>query len=139
MALDIRHSRKLSKIISVKLLLQFYNFLNRKWYFDRVYNQLIGQQSLNISYNFSYKSLDRGIIEKLGPSGIISSIRYTINHLNNLQSGQIYHYLFLFLIFSVIFLFITICFNNMFLSLNIVVFLFLLNSLIFSDIDSKSI
>ena len=135
-SINLEHFYEVKKTKTFKV---FYNFLNRKWYFDRVYNQLIGQQSLNISYNFSYKSLDRGIIEKLGPSGIISSIRYTINHLNNLQSGQIYHYLFLFLIFSVIFLFITICFNNMFLSLNIVVFLFLLNSLIFSDIDSKSI
>ena len=135
-SINLEHFYEVKK---TKIFKVFYNFLNRKWYFDRVYNQLIGQQSLNISYNFSYKSLDRGIIEKLGPSGIISSIRYTINHLNNLQSGQIYHYLFLFLIFSVIFLFITICFNNMFLSLNIVVFLFLLNSLIFSDSDSKSI
>ncbi len=135
-SINLEHFYEVKK---TKIFKVFYNFLNRKWYFDRVYNQLIGQQSLNISYNFSYKSLDRGIIEKLGPSGIISSIRYTINHLNNLQSGQIYHYLFLFLIFSVIFLFITICFNNIFLSLNIVVFLFLLNSLIFSDSDSKSI
>ena len=59
-----------------------YNFLNRKWYFDRVYNQLIGQQSLNISYNFSYKSLDRGIIEKLGPSGIVTSVKYFIKQFN---------------------------------------------------------
>jgi len=101
---------------------KFYNFLNRKWYFDRVYNEFIGQKSLNISYDFAYKSVDRGIIEKLGPSGIVNTIKYTVNHLNNLQSGQIYHYLFLMLISTVILIFFTVCFNNLLLSLNIVVF-----------------
>jgi len=104
---------------------KFYNFLNRKWYFDRVYNEFIGQKSLNISYDFAYKSVDRGIIEKLGPSGIVNTIKYTVNHLNNLQSGQIYHYLFLMLISTVILIFFTVCFNNLLLSLNIVVFLFI--------------
>ena len=108
----------------------FYNFLNRKWYFDRVYNEFIGQQALNISYNFSYKSVDRGIIEKLGPSGIVSSIKYTVNHMNSLQSGQVYHYLFLFFIFSVAILFLSVCFNNLFLSLNVIFFLFLFNCII---------
>ena len=101
-----------------------YNFLNRKWYFDRVYNQLIGQRSSNISYNFSYKSIDRGIIEKLGPSGIVTTIKYLINNFNNLQSGQIYHYLFLFLFFTIFFIFFSI-FSSNFLSLfNSIFFLF---------------
>ena len=70
-SINLEHFYEVKKTKTFKV---FYNFLNRKWYFDRVYNQLIGQQSLNISYNFSYKSLDRGIIEKLGPSGIVNTI-----------------------------------------------------------------
>ena len=107
-----------------------YNFLNRKWYFDRVYNQLIGQQSLNISYNFSYKSLDRGIIEKLGPSGIVTSVKYFIKQFNSLQSGQIYHYLFLFLFFTMVCAFFSIYFNNLLPFLNSILFLFFFSFLI---------
>jgi len=107
-----------------------YNFLNRKWYFDRVYNEFIGQKSLNISYQFAYKDVDRGLIEKLGPSGIVNSIRFVFVKINGLQSGHIYHYLFLFFVFSIILLFLSVCFNNFFLSLNIIFFLFLFNCLI---------
>ena len=100
-----------------------YNFLKRKWYFDRVYNEFIGQNALNISYYFAYKDVDRGIIEKVGPSGIVQGIRYTVNRINGLQSGQIYHYLFLILFSTVLFVFISICFSNILVSLNVILFL----------------
>jgi len=100
-----------------------YNFLNRKWYFDRLYNEFIGQNSLNLSYHFSYKHLDRGIIEKLGPSGIVSSINYTIEQLINLQSGHIYHYLFLFLFSTFFLIFIVLNISHFYLSINILIFL----------------
>ena len=83
---------QIKKTSSFKVI---YNFLNRKWYFDRVYNEFIGQNALNISYHFAYKDVDRGLIEKVGPSGIVHAVRYTFNKINALQSGQIYHYLFL--------------------------------------------
>ena len=104
----------------------FYNFLNRKWYFDRIYNEFIGQNALNISYHYSYKDIDRGIIEKLGPSGIVSSVKHTFNTINVLQSGLIYHYLFLFLISTVFLIFISIFFANILLQLNLLIFLSLM-------------
>jgi len=102
-----------------------YNFLNRKWYFDRIYNQLIGQNALNISYHYSYKDIDRGIIEILGPSGIVKSVQSTYNSLSLLQSGFVYHYLFLFLISVLFLVFLSISFSNLWLSLNMMFFLFL--------------
>jgi NADH-ubiquinone oxidoreductase chain 5 len=109
---------------------KIYNFLNRKWYFDRVYNEIIGQKSLNISYHFSYKHLDRGIIEKLGPSGIVNTINQTISQLTMLQSGHIYHYLFLFLFFTLFFIFFVLCFSTVFSSFNIYLFLFFFSFMI---------
>ena len=100
-----------------------YNFLNRKWYFDRVYNEFIGQNALNISYHFAYKDMDRGLIEKVGPSGIVHSVRYTFNKINALQSGQIYHYLFLLFFFTVLLVFISVCFSNILMSFNVILFL----------------
>jgi NADH:ubiquinone oxidoreductase subunit 5 (subunit L)/multisubunit Na+/H+ antiporter MnhA subunit len=99
--------------------------LNRKWYFDRIYNQFIGQNALHISYHYSYKDVDRGIIEILGPSGIVKGVQSTFNSLSVLQSGFIYHYLFVFLIAAIFLTFISIAFSNLWLSLNIIFFLFL--------------
>lgn len=47
-----------------------YTFLNRKWFFDKVYNELIVQLFLNSAYITTYKIVDRGIIETLGPYGL---------------------------------------------------------------------
>ncbi len=101
---------------------RFYNFLNRKWYFDRLYNEIIGQASLNISYHFAYKNLDRGIIEKFGPSGIVTTILSIINTLNNLQSGYIYHYLFLFVFFIIVIIYMALLWSSL-VSLNLILFL----------------
>jgi proton-translocating NADH-quinone oxidoreductase chain L len=101
---------------------RIYNFLNRKWYFDRLYNEIFGQYALNISYHFAYKNVDRGVIEKFGPSGIVSSTQYLIRNLNTLQSGHVYHYLFLFS-FSILLLIFIVIFFFHFFSIDIVFFL----------------
>jgi len=72
------------------LFRSFYNFLSRKWYFDRIYSQFIGQASLNVSYHFAYKDVDRGIIEKFGPWGIVNTVSDTYSNLKTLQGGVLY-------------------------------------------------
>jgi len=57
----------------------YFLFFSKKWYFDRLYNQLIGQSSLYFGLHYCYKIVDRGIIEKLGPLGfynIVYSVVY---------------------------------------------------------------
>jgi proton-translocating NADH-quinone oxidoreductase chain L len=105
------------------LFKRIYNFLNRKWYFDRLYNEVFGQYALNLSYHFAYKNVDRGIIEKFGPSGIVSSVQSLISSLSALQSGHIFHYLFLFSFAILLLIFIAIFFFHFF-SIDIVFFLF---------------
>ena len=53
-----------------KLGQSFYLFLNKKWYFDKVYNEFINQSVLKFGYDVSYKTIDRGLIENLGPHGL---------------------------------------------------------------------
>jgi len=101
-----------------------YNFLNRKWYFDRLYSQFIGQTALSVSYNYTYKDVDRGFIEILGPSGIINNVRNISNFTKELQTGYVYHYLFLFLLAIVCFVLMCLFFSNILFSLNIFLFLF---------------
>lgn len=87
-----------------KLSLNFYNFFNRKWFFDRVYNDLIAQKVLSLGYHKTYKLIDRGIIEVLGPYGF-SYFFYNMR-LNFLffQTGYIYHYAFVIFLGIIIFL-----------------------------------
>jgi NADH-ubiquinone oxidoreductase chain 5 len=42
---------------------KLYNFLNRKWFFDKIYNELMGQFFFKFGYSISYKFVDRGILK----------------------------------------------------------------------------
>lgn len=77
---------------------KIYNFLNRKWFFDKVYNEYIGQFFFKFGYNMSYKTIDRGIFEMFGPHGLSFIISKQGKSLSNLQSGYLYHYLFVILL-----------------------------------------
>jgi len=77
---------------------KLYNFLNKKWFFDKIYNEYINQVLLQFSYRVSYKVIDRGIIEVLGPMGLSRIIYKQAFSINNLQTGYLYHYALLMLI-----------------------------------------
>jgi NADH-ubiquinone oxidoreductase chain 5 len=82
----------------------FYFFFNRKWFFDKVYNEFFVQNFLFFSYFISYKLVDRGLVEVLGPLGISSFVFQNISKtLKHLQTGSIFQYvLFLFSGFFII-------------------------------------
>ncbi len=83
---------------------KIYNFLNKKWFFDKVYNELIGQFSFKFGYNVSYKIIDRGIIEMFGPMGLSESISKKAFYMAKLQTNYLYHATLLVLIGSSIIL-----------------------------------
>nr|QWK44314.1 NADH dehydrogenase subunit 5 [Hedophyllum nigripes] len=72
---------------------KMYTFLNRKWLFDKVYNEVITQNLLDFGYHFTYKSIDRGLIESLGPFGISNVLVDQVNKSRSWHSGYLYHYL----------------------------------------------
>jgi len=71
---------------------KIYNFFNRKWFFDKIYNEYFGQFFFKFGYSVSYKFVDRGIFELLGPTGLSFSISKTASELYRLQTGYLYHY-----------------------------------------------
>ena len=98
---------------SSKLLFQFkisflgkkiYNFLNKKWFFDKVYNEYIGQFFFKFGYNISYKIIDRGIFEIFGPMGLSRSILKKSFLISGLQTGYLYHITLIMLIGSALLL-----------------------------------
>lgn len=74
-----------------------YNFFNKKWFFDKVYNEYIGQFFFTTSYTVTYKIIDRGIIEIFGPMGLSSIITKKAAYIGKMQTGYLYHYTFLIL------------------------------------------
>lgn len=71
---------------------KFYTFFNRKWFFDKVYNEIIGQFFLNAAYHYTYKQIDRGLIESVGPFGLTNLVYRLATFLKDLQTGFFYHY-----------------------------------------------
>ena len=75
-----------------------YNFLNKKWFFDKVYAEYLGQLFFKFGYSVSYKLIDRGVFEILGPNGLSKLFSKTSTNAFKLQTGSIYHYTFLILV-----------------------------------------
>jgi len=71
---------------------KLYNFLNRKWFFDKFYNEYVNQIFLNFGYHVSYKTIDRGFIEMVGPFGLSQTVLKKSHLLSNLQTGSVYDY-----------------------------------------------
>lgn len=83
-----------------KIALKFknlYSFLIKKWYFDIIYNKFIIFSTLNLGF-FTFKDIDRGIIEILGPLGIVRFINSLINKVNKIHTSYIFHYIFILVI-----------------------------------------
>ena len=103
--------------------LYFYNFLNRKWYFDKIYYEFLNQYILKIGYHFTYKMIDKGLIEICGPYGLVSFFLFLSRKISLLQTGYIFHYSLL-IFLSTIFL-INMLFIIYFFSFNFLIFLLL--------------
>lgn len=112
---------------------RFYNFFNRKWFFDKVYNEYVSQFVLNLGYHMSYKLIDRGLIENLGPHGL-SNIFYNRSfNVLKFQTGLLYHYTFVLLVGAVLlitslgFFSFSVCFN-LFILFFLVILVLLVNN-----------
>jgi NADH-ubiquinone oxidoreductase chain 5 len=80
-----------------------YTFLNKKWHFDQIVNELIVVKVMNFGY-FTFQSLDKGIIERFGPTGFtISTFSLSFNY-TMANSGMLYHTPLVFIVSSVVFL-----------------------------------
>lgn len=77
---------------------RLYIFLNRKWYFDKMYNDVIVQSMMNIAYKVTYKGIDKGVLEVFGPLGVSVGVFKSGYFLSKLQTGNIYNYIFVMLV-----------------------------------------
>jgi len=78
--------------------LLIYSFLNKKWYFDKLYNEYLNKPLVSFGYFISFRGLDKGLVEILGPYGVVSSFVPLTKKISKFQTGYIYHYAFIMLI-----------------------------------------
>jgi NADH-ubiquinone oxidoreductase chain 5 len=80
-------------ILNLKLTFRpVYIFLNNKWHFDSIYNHFIVKPLVFFGHNVSYKIIDRGLIEYVGPTGLVSLVKNLSLKLSSLQAGYVYNY-----------------------------------------------
>jgi len=85
------------------------NFFVKKWYFDKFYNQFFGLKILTLSYIFSYKNIDRGLLELFGPLIIVKAIQNYFRQTNKIQPFFFIQNL---SFFFILFLYISLIFFN---------------------------
>jgi NADH-ubiquinone oxidoreductase chain 5 len=104
-------SRSLFKLYtSSNILSSIYVFFNKKWFFDRLQNELLVSSLLKIGYDTTYKLIDKGLIEVFGPSGLAKSGLNLSKQVSFLQSGKINQYAFLMFILLIVFISISLVF-----------------------------
>jgi len=69
-----------------------YIFLSKKWFFDKVYNDYLVPSILGFGYSVTFKLLDKGLIEYLGPLGLANFFTRIATSFSRYQTGYIYHY-----------------------------------------------
>ena len=72
---------------------KLYNFLNRKWFFDKIYNEFLGQFFLNLVILLVTSLLIEVYFEILGPTGLYLVALNIGNNLHKLQTDYLYHYI----------------------------------------------
>nr|YP_010620068.1 NADH dehydrogenase subunit 5 [Rhodomelopsis africana]WAX04081.1 NADH dehydrogenase subunit 5 [Rhodomelopsis africana] len=72
----------------------FFFLINKKWFFDFIFNKLFVYPLLTFGYSISYKNLDRGFLELIGPYGLSLLVKKFSVFINFLQTGQTTHYIF---------------------------------------------
>lgn len=90
-----------------------YVFLNKKWHFDQIVNELIVVKLMNFGYLTTFQSLDKGLIERIGPTGFTVSTFSLAFNFRSVNSGILYHTATIFIVFAALFtVFFTLgCFN----------------------------
>ncbi len=105
-------ARSLFKIYTLSNVFNsVYVFFNKKWFFDRLQNELLISPLLKIGYSTTYKLVDKGLIELFGPSGLGKSALKLSKQVSLLQSGKVNQYAFLIFILLIVFISITLIFS----------------------------
>nr|ADO51441.1 NADH dehydrogenase subunit 5 [Pseudocorticium jarrei] len=81
-----------------------YTFLNSAWQFNYVINHFLVVKVWKFGHLISYRVIDRGLLEIIGPRGISNLIIGVSQKISNLQSGLVFNYALIMLMFTTLFI-----------------------------------
>jgi NADH-ubiquinone oxidoreductase chain 5 len=90
LSLFIRYPNILEWLVTLHIWRTFYSFFNRSYLFDSLYAQIAGKF---LDFGFvTAKTIDRGVLELLGPYGLTTLLTSTASRLSYLDTGFLPHY-----------------------------------------------
>ena len=81
-----------------------YIFINSAWQFNYVINHFFTLTVLNFAHLVTYRVIDRGLLEIIGPNGILRVLIRLTQNISNFQSGMVFNYVLIMIIFLVLLL-----------------------------------
>ena len=91
-------TKYLNSLIFKDFFRNIYVFLNKKWFMDKLYSEIIYQKVLFLSYNPFYAIFDKGIFNVLGPRVLNNTLEKLSTNVAEMQTGFFYHYALIFLL-----------------------------------------
>nr|YP_008592466.1 NADH dehydrogenase subunit 5 [Hymeniacidon sinapium]AGP05004.1 NADH dehydrogenase subunit 5 [Hymeniacidon sinapium] len=81
-----------------------YTFFNSAWQFNYVINHFIVKNVWKFGHLVTYRIIDRGILETIGPKGISKVLISLTQTISNYQSGMVFNYALIMIIFTTFFI-----------------------------------
>nr|AYV91370.1 NADH dehydrogenase subunit 5 [Halichondria panicea] len=81
-----------------------YTFFNSAWQFNYVINHFIVSNVWKFGHLVTYRIIDRGILETIGPKGISKVLISLTQTISNYQSGMVFNYALIMIIFTTFFI-----------------------------------
>lgn len=106
-----QHQRSLLFHIDGKpgLVTRIHKFFSHCWNFNDFYNRFIVYEILSFGHHISFRLFDAGWIAYLGPYGVAQATQSFTQSATKLQTGYVYHYAYIILSGTVLFLLGAIC------------------------------
>ncbi len=98
--LTIGHSGR----IVVNIYHMVYTFLNSAWQFNYVINHFIVSNIWKFGHLVTYRIIDRGVLEVIGPKGISRILIKLTQNISNFQSGMVFNYALIMIVFTTLFI-----------------------------------
>ena len=83
---------------------KIYTFFNSAWQFNYIINHFLILNIWKVGHLITYRVIDRGLLEILGPRGISKILIKLTQNISNLQSGMVFNYALIMIIFTTLFI-----------------------------------